>query len=49
MAADWENVDAFLAHCCENNEIDLSYVRSESFYSLLQECNWEKDPSYEAL
>ena len=49
MADQWENADAFLAHCCEHNEIDLEYVRSESFYRLLRQCDWLKESLYEAL
>jgi RAT1-interacting protein len=51
MAAEseWENVEDFLARCCEHSEIDMDYVRSDSFYSLLQKCDWQKQPLYEAL
>lgn len=49
MPDQWENVEAFLAHCCEHNEIDLDYVRSDSFYDLLRQCDWLKEPLYEAL
>ncbi|EDK41805.2 hypothetical protein PGUG_05902 [Meyerozyma guilliermondii ATCC 6260] len=49
MADQWENADAFLAHCCEHNEIDLKYVRSDSFYRLLRQCDWSEESLYEAL
>lgn len=49
MPAQWENVEDFLTHCCEHNEIDLDYVRSDSFYNMLRQCDWLKEPLYEAL
>lgn len=48
-APTWSSVDDFLAHCCEKNEVDLDYVRSDDFYNLLRDCNWNNSQPYEAL